>query len=47
MDGEPDFREPEGTVRIHLVHIPPCAGDNERARQLVEEDRGKQELTVW
>ena len=31
----------------HLVHIPPGVGEEEKARWVVEEDRGKQELRVY
>ena len=44
---EPECRVPERKEHLHLVHIPPRVGDEEKARWLVEEDRGKQELRVY
>ena len=37
---------PERKEHLHLVHIPPRAGEEEKARWVVEEDRGKQEPRV-
>ena len=44
---EPEGRVPERKEHLHLVHIPPRGGDEEKARWVVEEDRGKQELRVY
>ena len=38
---------PERKEHLHLVHIPPSVGDEEKARWVVEEDRGKRELRVY
>ena len=44
---EPEWRVPESKEHLHLVHIPPRVGEEEEARWVVEEDRGKQELRVY
>ena len=44
---EPEWRVPESKEHLHLVHIPPRVGEEEKARWLVEEDRGRQELRVY
>ena len=44
---EPEWRVPERKEHHHLVHIPPRVWDEEKARWVVEEDRGKQELRVY
>ena len=44
---EPEWRVPESKGHLHLVHIPPRVGEEEKARWVVEEDRGKQELRVY
>ena len=44
---EPEWRVPESKGHLHLVHIPPRVGEEEKARSVVEEDRGKQELRVY
>ena len=44
---EPGWRVPERKEHLHLVHIPPRVGNEENARWVVEEDRGKQELRVY
>ena len=44
---EPEWRVPDRKEHLHLVHIPPRVGDEEKARWVVEEDRGKQELRVY
>ena len=44
---EPEWRVPERKEHLHLVHIPPRVGDEERARWVVEEDRGRRELRVY
>ena len=44
---EPEWRVPESKEHLHLVHIPPRVGEEEKARWVVEEDRGKQELRVY
>ena len=44
---EPEWRVPERKEHLHLVHIPPRVGEEEKARWVVEGDRGKQELRVY
>ena len=44
---EPEWRVPERNEHLHLVHIPPRVGEEEKARWVVEEDRGKRELRVY
>ena len=44
---EPEWRVPERKEHLHLVHIPPRVGVEEKARWVVEEDRGKRELRVY
>ena len=44
---EPKWRVPERRQHLHLIHIPPRVGDEERARGVSEEDRGKPELPVY
>ena len=44
---EPEWRVPERKEHLHLVHIPPRVGEEEKARWVVEEDRGKRELRVY
>ena len=44
---EPEWRVPERKEHLHLVHIPPGVGDEQKARWVVQEDRGKQELRVY
>ena len=44
---EPEWRVPQRKEHLHLVHIPPRFGEEEKARLVVEEDRGKQELWVY
>ena len=44
---EPEWRVPERKEHLHLVHIPPRVGEEEKARWVVAEDRGKQELGVY
>ena len=44
---EPEWRVPERKEHLDLVHIPPRVGDEEKARLVVEEDRGKQGLRVY
>ena len=44
---EPEWRVTEGKEHLHLVHIPPRVEEEEKARWVVEEDRGKQELRVY
>ena len=38
---------PERKEHLHVVHIPLRVGDEEKARWVVEENRGKQELRVY
>ena len=44
---EPEWRVPERREHLHLIHIPPRVGDEERARWVVEENRGRRELRVY
>ena len=44
---KPEWRVPERKEHLHLVHIPPRVGQEEKARWVVEEDRGKQELRLY
>ena len=44
---EPERRVPERREHLHLIHVPLRVGDEERARWVVEEDRGRQELRVY
>ena len=44
---EPEWRVPGREEHLHLVHMTWRVGDEEKARWLVEEDRGKQELRVY
>ena len=44
---EPEWQVPERKDHLHLVHIPPRVGEEEKARWVVEEDRGKRELGVY
>ena len=44
---EPEWRVPERKEHLHLVHIPPRVGEEEKARWVVEGDRGKRELRVY
>ena len=49
VDKEQEFerRVPDRKEHLHLVHVPPRVGEEEKARWVVEEDRGKQELRVY
>ena len=38
---------PERREHLRLIHIPPRVGDEERARLVLEEDRGKRELRLY
>ena len=44
---EPEWRVPERKEHLHLVHRPSRVGDEEKARWMVEEDRGRRELRVY
>ena len=44
---EQEWRVPERKEHLHFVHILPRVGDEEKARWVLEEDRGKQELRVY
>ena len=44
---EPEWRGPERKEHLHLVHIPPRVGEEEKSWWVVEEDRGKRELRVY
>ena len=46
MEQEPEWRVPEGKEHLHMMHIP-RVGEEERARWVVEEDRGRRELRVY
>ena len=41
---KPEWRVPERREHLHVVHIPPIVGDEEGARWVVEEDRGRREV---
>ena len=43
----PEWKVPERKEHLYLVHIPPRVGEEEKARWVVEEDRGKRELRVY
>ena len=44
---EPKSRVAERKEHLHLVHTSPRVGEEEKARWVVEEDRGKRELRVY
>ena len=44
---EPEWRVPEREEHRHMMHIPPRVGEEERARWVGEEDRGRRELRVY
>ena len=44
---EREWRVPERKEHLHLEHIPPRVGEEEKARWVAGEDRGKQELRVY
>ena len=44
---EPEWSVPERREHLHLIHIPPRVGDEERDRWVVEEDRSKRELRMY
>ena len=44
---EAEWKVPERKEHLHLVHIPQRVGEEEKARLVVEEDRGKGELRVY
>ena len=44
---EPERRVQERREHLHLINIPPRSGDEERARWVVEEDRGRRQLRVY
>ena len=44
---EPDRRVPKRKEHLHMMHLPQRMGDEERARGVVEEDRGRRELRVY
>ena len=44
---EREWRVPERKEHLHLGHIPPRVGEEEKDRCVVEEDRGKRELRVY
>ena len=44
---EPGWRVPERKEHLHLVHIPPRVGEEEKARWVVEEDTGKRQLRAY
>ena len=43
---ELEWRVPERREHLHLVHIPPRVREEQKARWVVEEDRGKREVRV-
>ena len=44
---EPEWRVPERKEHLHLVHMPPRVKEEQKARWVVEQDRGQQELRVY
>ena len=44
---EREWRVPERRDHLHLIHIPPRVRDEERARPVVQEERGRRELRVY
>ena len=44
---ESEWGVPERKEHLHLVHIPPRVGEEEKARWVVREDRGKRDLRVY
>ena len=44
---KPEWRVPERKVHLHLVLIPQRVGEEDKARWVVEVDRGKRELRVY
>ena len=47
MEQEPDWRLPERRDNLHLMHITPRVEDEERAKWVVEEDKGRPKLRVY
>ena len=45
QEQEPEWKVQERKEHLHLVHIAPRVGEEEKARWVVEEDRGKRERT--
>ena len=41
---EPEWRVPERREHLQMMHIPPRVGEEQRARWVVEEDRGRREV---
>ena len=44
---EPEWRVPARKGHLHMIHIRPRVGNEERARWVVEEDSGRRELRVY
>ena len=44
---EPEWGVPERKEHLHLVHITQTVGEEEKARGVVEDDRGKREPRVY
>ena len=44
---DPEWKVPERRDDLHLIHIPPRVGDEERARWVVEEDSGRCQLRLY
>ena len=44
---EPEWRVLERKEHLHMMHITPRVAEEERARLMVGEDRGRRELRVW
>ena len=46
MEEEPEWRVPQRNEHLHMMHIPPRVGEEERARCVVKEDRGRREFSI-
>ena len=44
---DPEWKVPERRDHLHLIHIPPRVGDEERAGRVVQEDSGRCQLRVY
>ena len=44
---ESEWQVPERSKHLHLVHIPPRVGEEDKARWVVEEDIGRREMRVY
>ena len=47
MEQELEWRVPERKELLNMMHGPPRVGEEERARWVVEKDRGRGELSVY